>query len=62
MMYRICSRCGASLDPEEKCDCEKREENRLYSDRERTERRNEYIDRPGERAGRQDDNIPLWRR
>lgn len=24
--YRVCLRCGANLDPEEKCDCQKERE------------------------------------
>ena len=38
MFYRTCPRCGANLDPEEKCTCRQEEE------RERAEKRREQID------------------
>ena len=30
--YKTCERCGATLDPDEKCDCIKKESDRKTSD------------------------------
>lgn len=35
MMYRVCERCGCSLDCGEKCDCETQSEHETYTSRER---------------------------
>ncbi len=32
MTYRTCPECGAHLDPEEKCDCQKTEESEILWD------------------------------
>ncbi len=29
--YNVCSRCGAALDPGERCDCENEQEKRIRS-------------------------------
>lgn len=39
MMYRVCERCGCSLDCGEKCDCETQSEHETYTSREREEKR-----------------------
>lgn len=41
MMYRVCERCGCSLDCGEKCDCETQSEHETYTSREREEKRND---------------------
>lgn len=40
MVYRKCERCGANLDPGEKCDCGRQGRHDTYSDKERVEVKN----------------------
>lgn len=52
MMYRVCERCGCSLDCGEKCDCETQSEHETYTSREREEKRNDCTVEREQRAGK----------
>lgn len=52
MMYRVCERCGCSLDCGEKCDCETQSEHETYTSREREEKRNDRTVEREQRAGK----------
>ena len=47
MMYRRCVDCGANLDPQERCDCEKKEpvsHHKLKAVRDRANQNNQRYD------------------
>ena len=52
MMYRVCERCGCSLDCGEKCDCETQSEHETYTSREREEKRNDCTVEREQRSGK----------
>lgn len=52
MVYRVCERCGCSLDCGEKCDCETQSEHETYTSREREEKRNDCTVEREQRAGK----------
>ena len=62
MMYRVCERCGCSLDCGEKCDCETQSEHETYTSREREEKRNDCTVEREQRAGKQSYKLSLRRR